>query len=123
MLQELGGTFINTILVIELCPTRLAFACGKSYLAALLQFIPLGSNLLPGMSEYANLGSLLNQYFAKGSGLGGSFIAELYFNFSWMSLILIPIFSYIVVRLDRVITNRNSSVLKRPFHITIFMPY
>ncbi|MDT2712391.1 O-antigen polysaccharide polymerase Wzy [Enterococcus dongliensis] len=113
MLQELGSTFINTILVVNLCPDSLHFAFGKSYIAGLVQLIPKASSVFSSIGRYGNLGSVLNGFFSKGSGLGGSYIAELYYNFSWFSVLVIPFFSWILVKLDGFTNNTEISILKK----------
>ena len=92
--QELGGTLVNTILVVINCPYSLDFGLGISYLGSLVSFIPFGSIIFENVVEYNDLGDVLNNYFHKGSGLGGSYIAELYFNFGWFSFIIAPLFGF-----------------------------
>lgn len=111
MLQELGGTFINTILTVDICPDRLTYAYGKTYIAAMIQLIPKGYSLISSYSKYINLGSVLNVFFSKGEGLGGSFTAELYYNFSWFSLCIVPFFSYALAKCDSFLHSRNISNL------------
>ena len=113
ILQELGGTLINTILLVDLCPDIIPWGDGISYLGGLIHFIPKMSVLLPSLTKYNDLGNVLNAYFIKGAGLGGSFIGELYFNFNWFSILLVPLFSYILCKLDGIIISGEKTLLTR----------
>ena len=112
LLQELGGTFVNTILVMNYSPNELPYGMGISFLGSFISFIPLASKLFPEMILYNDVGSMLNQYFHKGYGLGGSFLAELYYNFGWYSLIATPIIGALFGRLFSIYED-NKTFLKQ----------
>lgn len=113
MLNELGGTLINTILIMGQCPQNISFGRGISYLGSVFHLIPGFANLFPNIVQYNDLGSILNNYFIKGEGLGGSYIAEMYFNFSWLALGFQLLFGYLLVQCDNILRRGNDNCLKR----------
>lgn len=119
LLQELGGTFVNIILVLNYCPISLPFGMGISYLGSFISFIPLASNFFPELIQYNDVGFMLNQYFHKGSGLGGSFLAELYYNFGWYSLIGMPILGVLFGKLFSIFEDDEMTLKQSAFKIVI----
>lgn len=110
-ISEAGFTFSATAVVVDKCPSDIEYKYGMSYVRALAYLLPNGmtDNL------YAKIGSAddrfkgyFNQY---GSGIGSSFIAEAYWNFGYMSLIVIFIFGLLLGKLsgalDLAILNKN----------------
>lgn len=110
--QELGGTLINTILVFKNCPQEIPFGKGISYLGGLIQFVPLLNRAFPKLVYYNDLGAILNGYFERysTSGLGGSIIAEWYFNFAWFGTLVVPIYSFVMTKLDDIVRDRARSL-------------
>ena len=109
--SEAGGTFCSTAVVVNRCPSDVEYKYGMSYVRAIAYLLPNGmtGNL------YAKIGSAdevfkgyLNQY---GSGIGSSFIAEAYWNFGYMSLIVMFLFGLLLGKLsgalDLAILNRK----------------
>lgn len=113
LLQELGGTFVDIIMVFGLCPNYLPFGKGISYLASTIGFIPNGSLLIPNWIKYFEIGLLLNNYFPKGDGLGGSYLAEFYYNFGWYSLLIIQSIGIIISKISKEFSSRKISLLKK----------
>ena len=124
-LNELGGTLINTILIIINCPENIQFGKGITYIGGLFHFIPGFADMFPNVVQYNDLGAILNDYFVKGSGLGGSYIAEMYFNFGFYATIIQIIFGYLLIKCDSLIGRDNVSILKKSilyyFIYAIFM--
>lgn len=102
--QELGSTQDDIILVYNNTPHVLNYAMGKSYLGALISFIPGLDSIFPQYNQYTDIGAICNSVFHKGESLGGSYFAEGYYNFSLWILLAAPIIGYFVKKLD---TNYN----------------
>jgi hypothetical protein len=83
LVAELGGT-INTIyLVINQVPNYIPYSYGSTYLASFLSVFPNIGGVFTEINTYAHYVNSL-----QGSALGGSFIGELYFNFSYLGVII-----------------------------------
>ena len=113
LLNEMGGTLINTEIAINIIPTSLPVGKGISYIGSLIQLIPNMSSMLPGLVKFNDLGVGFNSYFTKGSGLGGSYIAEMYFNFGWFSLLFQCLAGWGLTRLDNILLNSHVGLLKK----------
>lgn len=99
-MQELGSTQDDIILIYDNTPHILQYANGKSYLGALISFVPGLDIFFPNFRQYTDIGSICNTVFHKGESLGGSYFAEGYFNFSLGVLLLAPIIGYFIRKLD-----------------------
>lgn len=99
-LQELGSTQDDIILIYDNTPNVLQYAAGKSYLGALISFVPGLDSILSEYSQYTDIGMICNTVFHKGESLGGSYFAEGYYNFSLGVLLLAPLIGFFVRRLD-----------------------
>lgn len=114
ILQEMGSTQVDLILLYNNSPDHLPYAYGKSFLGSFLSLIPGGSSFIGDMENYIDLGAILNSYFHKGSSLGGSYIGELYYNFGYVILLFAPLIGCIFMSIENSITNRNkSSIMKQ----------
>lgn len=112
ILQELGGSLVNMILLVKNIPDNFSWGYGISYIGAIVQYFPKMSNVFPELVKYNDLGAVLNTYFEKSSGLGGSFIGELYFNFNWYALLVLPFFVLTLHKIDEIIRRNSSNVLQ-----------
>lgn len=122
VLQELGGTMVNTVLLVKNVPQKLNRGYGVSYIGAFIQFIPKLSSLFPELCKYNSIGALLNDgIFEKGSGMGGSFIGELYLNFGWFAILALPFFAKIANAIEKNIRIDNGSPLKKG--ISLYFAY
>lgn len=99
-LQEMGGTIVCTILLTINCPKLLPYAWGKSYVGSILTLIPGLGSIAARYEDYINIAKILNKFFAKGSGLGGFYLSEFYYNFSMLGLVFMPIVAYAFVRIS-----------------------
>lgn len=84
-LGEFGSAFDTLELAIKYTPSQIDYGYGRSYLSGMLSVVPLLVNKIPVLSGTV---IFLNQLprtitFA----LGGSFLAEFYYNFSWLGLL------------------------------------
>ena len=104
-LGEFGGSFVTLEVAIRYTPSRMAYGYGRSYLAGALSIIPLLVKQIPVL---AKAGYFLSQLpddltFA----FGGSYLGELYYNFSWVGIVG----SYVVGSTN--ITLHNSLMSKK----------
>ena len=122
VLQELGGTMVNMVLLVKNVPQKLNWGYGVSYIGAFIQFIPKLSSIFPEFCKYNSIGDLLNNsLFEKGSGMGGSFIGELYLNFGWFAIFVLPFFAKIINVIEENIRSNNGSPLKKG--ISLYFAY
>lgn len=84
-LGEFGSTFDTLEVAVKYTPSQIDYGYGRSYLAGACSVIPLLVNRIPFLSETVMFVSQLprNITFA----LGGSFLGELYYNFSWFGVL------------------------------------
>lgn len=120
LLQEMGGTLVNTILVFMYSPSQLPYGMGISFLGSFISFFPLASRLFPELVQYIDLGLILNGFFFKGSGLGGSFTAELLFNFSWYSLFFMPFIGILFIKFSRIFNDKKILINQSSLKISIY---
>ena len=109
---ELGGTLNTLILSIKHFPKVCPYAYGMSY----LMFIP---NLIPKINIHMSYDFLtfINN-FPRRDALGGDFMGELYFNFSYFGSIFGIIIGYFVAKIQRIFeqydNNNISAVICTP---------
>lgn len=104
-LGEFGASFVTLEVAIRYTPSQMAYGYGRSYLAGVLSIIPLLVKQIPVL---AKTGYFLSQLpddltFA----FGGSYLGELYYNFSWVGIVG----SYVVGSTN--ITLHNSLMSKK----------
>lgn len=81
-LYEYGVTLRTACTAVKFMPAQVGYAHGATYLASMATVIPNIHGILNGAIRVAHWPSKLDRLF--GGGTGGSFIAELYFNFGWV---------------------------------------
>lgn len=109
ILQEMGGTAISMILLIVNLPVNLKFGFGKSYISSFLTLFPGGNSFIGELDRYRDMGVLLNNYFHKGSGLGGFYIAEMYYNFGMFALLIAPFAGILFIYISEIISRKDES--------------
>ena len=85
---EMGWSMSSTSWTMQLIDNGSYFRCGESYLYALTAIIPNLGFWKVHPAKIANLGDWLQSSLGRSTGLGYTFIAETYANFSWFGLIL-----------------------------------
>lgn len=100
VLEEMGFNFTSLCFVMDYIPSRTSYRLGMSYIVALILLIPktfgLGA-VYPKLQSYLGETWLWNANKQYGRaflsfGVGFSMIAESYYNFSWLGIIvMIPI--------------------------------
>ena len=84
-LGEFGSAFDTLEVAVKYTPAYITYGYGTSYLAGLISIIPLVVKQIPFLDKATIFVHQLpgGVYFA----LGGSYLGELYYNFSWLGLI------------------------------------
>ncbi len=87
-IRQLGNTMRNVAFTLVLIPSTRDYAIGFGYINALTTIVPnLFWDIHPAethnMSKWITM-TVAPKFFEQGGGLGYSFIAEAYYNFSWL---------------------------------------
>ena len=84
-LGEFGSAFDTLEVAIKYTSSEIPFGWGKSYVAGLLSIIPLLVNQIPSLAKAVIFVNQLPRHVTF--ALGGSFLGELFYNFSWFGII------------------------------------
>ncbi|MBE6643075.1 MAG: O-antigen polysaccharide polymerase Wzy [Ruminococcaceae bacterium] len=89
---ESGTTLLDQALLFRLMPGTLAFANGLTYINSILILLPMSTTIFgASATEHISIGAILNEHWYN-RGLGGSIVAESYYNFGenaiWFMLII-----------------------------------
>lgn len=127
MIEELGGSILTVFLTIEQVPDHIPFALGRTYLQSLSTLLININGTLTDIFNYSHFVRIL-QFFYSGnlshvSSLGGSIIAELYFNFSYFSILPAFLIGFTVNKISMNIEYHliNNDIYKFCFYIPIFI--
>ncbi|MEW6605936.1 MAG: O-antigen polysaccharide polymerase Wzy [bacterium] len=117
MFSEFGGTLLTLIHTFEFVPESIQYANGLTYLGSTMILLPFSSILFGDFfNQYISIGENMNTFF--GGGLGGSYVAELYYNFGYFSLISGIFISLILNKIS--IKFRENGLSKKPMNVTLF---
>lgn len=119
MLVEMGGTFISLGSSIDNIPSYHPFGYGKTYISTVFSIIPAYE------SHIADIKDLIYIYaFADHAYLGGSWLGETFYNFSWFGCLFALVWGKIIGRFETIIKHdeTNGSYLGSVF-IVVFMYY
>lgn len=95
-IQELGGSIKTVVWCRRFVPDRVNYAYGRTYTDSFIRMIP-GIKLINFDSDYLSYVSTLPYNLA----MGGSWIAELYYNFSAIGAIFSYILGYVLAKIDK----------------------
>lgn len=110
LMAEFGGTLLTTVMTIQNIPYNVGFSRGLTYIGSFTIFIPFSTTLFGDyFSKYISVGEVMNPYF--GGGLGGSWIAELYFNFGQLSIVFVPLITVFIKTISIKISNKSLPTL------------
>lgn len=106
-LGEFGSAFNTLEVAMQYTPSHIAYGYGRSYIAGVLSVIPLLVNQIPALSETVIFVNQLprNITFA----LGGSFLGEFYYNFSWFGVLGSAAVGMFISKIHKGITDKNRS--------------
>ena len=95
-LEEFGGSAYTVKIGFEQIPAVISYNYGLSYIDAVTL---VGLNIGGILNSIINNLSFTNLFTIKYS-YGGSYIAELYYNFGWISLLIAPFWGMLLVRIS-----------------------
>ena len=119
VLGEFGATFDTLELAINFAPEIVSYGFGKSYLCGLLSIIPLLVAHVPSLSKYSVFLQLIPSRVTY--AMGGSFLGELYFNFSWAGVLGCAIIGLIIYKAQFCIMDKNSSTVQRAWNTIVLI--
>lgn len=105
-LGEFGSAFDTLEVAIKYTPSEIPFGWGKSYVAGLLSIIPLLVNQIPSLAKAVIFVNQLPKHVTF--ALGGSFLGELFYNFSWFSIIGSSVVGAFITKLHNGIVDDSS---------------
>lgn len=105
-LGEFGSAFDTLEVAIKYTPSEIPFGWGKSYVAGLLSIIPLLVNQIPSLAKAVIFVNQLPKYVTF--ALGGSFLGELFYNFSWFGIIGSSVVGAFITKLHNGIVDDSS---------------
>lgn len=105
-LGEFGSGFCSLVIAIHGFPKLLPFGYGKTYLAAIMSAIPKLLDLFPDLKECVTFTTL----FSNTTYLGGSYLGEFYYNFSWLGMLGPLLVGYIIGKCQHILTCSKDDV-------------
>jgi hypothetical protein len=117
VIVELGGTINTLYLVMQQVPGNISHGYGLTYPAGLFGIIPNLGNVFGDINNYAIYTKSL-----IGSALGGSYIGELYYNFSYLGLFIAPLVGVFVNKISTKVDNLllSGDSLKLGYYAPLF---
>lgn len=104
LIGELGWSMSSLAWTMQLIGTSGKFRLGETYLYALTAVIPNLGFWETHPALKANLGDWMQQELGRSSGLGYTFIAESFANFSWYGLLVLLIWGMIIGKILNSVT-------------------
>ncbi len=118
-IEVLGETFINTYFVIEqISMNNMVFQYGQTFLKSLASFLPNINNIFTSINNEAILSKVLAQIY--GHHLGGSIIAELYYNFGLYGSLVAFFLGRLLMKAERTMNNLDDS---SGYRIAFIIPF
>lgn len=117
---ELGWSMSSLVWTMQLIGDT--YRKGSSYLYAFTAIIPnLGFWSIHPATIYSNLGGWMQKELGRTTGLGYTFVAETYINFSWLGLVVMLLFGYIASFMLTKVNKENAKLnIKTTFIIIMF---
>lgn len=117
-LEEFGGSIYTVKVGFEEIPVNVPYNYGKSYIESLaFTGLNIGGVLKPLLKNI----SFTSMYTYK-YNYGGSYIAELYYNFGWLSIFVAPIWGILLVKISDKLNDFISAkqYIKASYFIMVF---
>ena len=105
-LGEFGSAFDTLEVAIKYTPSEIPFGWGKSSVAGLISIIPLLVNQNPSLAKAVMFVNQLPKHVTF--ALGGSFLGELFYNFSWFGIIGSSVVGAFITKLHNGIVDDSS---------------
>lgn len=83
-IAEMGGTMKSMLYSVINFPAYSEYAYGRSYIESIITAIPFADSILPIDDNHL----VFIKHFRSSSYLGGSWLGEAYYNFSWLGFIV-----------------------------------
>lgn len=119
LINELGGSIMTPILAVEWVQVN-GLSNGLTFGNSLLIFFPFSTSLFS--QGQISVSAILNS-ISPIPALGGSFLAEFYFNFGWYSLFIIVILSYLIIKLSNSLLNLGNTLSPLITCMMLFLLY
>lgn len=104
-LGEFGSAFTTLEVAYKYTPSRIPYGYGRSFLAGCLSIVPLLTNRIPVLAETVIFLNQLPKNVAF--AMGGSYLGELFYNFSWFGILGSVILGVFITKLHNGIVNNN----------------
>ena len=114
-LGEFGAAFSSLVVAIRYVPSVTPHGMGNSYIAAILSAIPLTVSKIPFLKNGVAYITLLPNTFA----FGGSYLGELFYNFSYFGILGAFVVGYAVGKIQNTINN-DSNIIKTVWSCVVF---
>lgn len=109
-LGEFGAAFNTLEVAIRYTPAQINYGYGRSYIAGILSVVPLLVNRIPMLAEAV---IFLNQLPKQITfAFGGSFLGELYYNFSWLGVLGSAVVGAYMLKIHSKITCKGNAFCK-----------
>lgn len=90
-IKEMGNTQVINTLVYALCPKKVDYRYGMSFVRSIYSILPNFLNL-----DYISIDEVFSPYYTvTNAGCGASFIAEGYWNFGYLSVLFFIVLGYV----------------------------
>jgi len=120
---EFGITLLVPATIIDKVPTIVPYYHGKSILNFFLIMIPnIFWNTNPGLID-GTLEGLVSPFIRQGTvgGIGGSFLAEIYYNFGYFGYVTFPLFGVMLSKLNTLLDFRINQANKLKFYFSLYI--
>lgn len=119
IMGEFGASFDTLEIVMNFVPEFVPYGLGKSYLAGLLSVVPLLVSHISPLSKYSFFLQLIPGRVTY--AMGGSFLGEFYFNFSWIGLLGCVVLGFVLYRLYFVISNTQANNIQKAWNSIVLI--
>ncbi len=119
-LEEAGYTFLAIATVVSYCPVYVPYNMGLSYFNSIFMLMP---NLFWDVHPAAksNTDIVFKGFLTQYGGIGSSFIAESYYNFGFLCIVLALIFGVLIGILTKNIMKYSKEWNVRKFYLYIYI--